>query len=155
MNPYSVEQIAKYHKKISDPKEFGPIVWNGMHKEAITCKTKKEAEDFIFERIQKILDFYVNCEKCHKDGTAWHIENKYRFRYKDEKSAFFYTCDFHNYVNKKTGKPSMERLTAYDLYTGIDMQMCSLDCAAGDDKEKKPITSNGLRAPVPRRININ
>jgi len=150
---YSVEQIAKFHKKISDPKEFGPIVWNGMHKEGIACKTKEQAEDFVYNRIQKILDYYVNCEKCYKDGTKWHTENKWGFRYKDEKSAFFYTCDFHNFVNQKTGKPAMDRLTAYDLYTGIDMQMCTSECA-GPDVEKKPTTRSGLNAPIPRRSGI-
>ena len=147
-----IEQVAKYHKKISNPNEFGPIVWSGMHKEAISCKTKAEAEEFINKRIQKIIDYYVGCETCKRDGTTWHKENKVKFVWKNERSAFDYTCDFHNYVNIKTHKPIMEKKTAYDLYTGVDMETCTAECGA--DVIPIPDSSNKKKSiPIlPRRI---
>lgn len=106
---------------LGDPKVWGPAFWftihNGAAKYPINASpiTQKRMKGFILG-----MEVMIPCEKCTDHATA-HIEANWDrmdeiVSGRDKLFEFF--VSFHNYVNRRHGKPIMSVEEAYKLYSG-------------------------------------
>ena len=65
------------------------------------------------------MPYMIPCEKCQDHAIAHIEQNYYRINeiVSGREQLFNFFVSFHNYVNKRYGKPEMDYKTAYDLYT--------------------------------------
>jgi hypothetical protein len=104
-----------------DPNVWGPAFWFILHNSAARYPFK--ASPLCAERMKGFIlgmEVMIPCEKCADHATAYIEKNWYRM---DEivsgrKQLFSFFHSFHNYVNKRYGKPEMSIEDAYALYTG-------------------------------------
>lgn len=104
-----------------DPQVWGPAFWFTLHNGA--ARYPIQAAPLCAERMKGFIlgmPVMIPCEKCQDHATA-HIEANWRRM--DEivsgrKNLFNFFCSFHNYVNRRYGKPEMSEEDAYALYTG-------------------------------------
>lgn len=105
----------------SDPQVWGPSFWFTLHNGA--ARYPKKASPLYAERMKGFIlgmPVMIPCEKCADHATA-HIEANWK--HLDEivsgrETLFNFFCDFHNYVNRRYGKPEIGYDEAYALYTG-------------------------------------
>ena len=113
--------ITLEHAHSSDPRIWGPAFWFTLHNGAARYPIK--ASPICAERMKGFIigmPVMIPCEKCQDHATA-HIEQNYNKL--DEivsgrEKLFNFFVSFHNYVNKRYGKPEMSIEDAYTLYTG-------------------------------------
>ena len=104
----------------SDPNVWGPSFWFTLHNGAARYPIK--ASPICAERMKGFImgmPVMIPCEKCQDHATA-HIEQNYHRMNEivsGREQLFNFFVSFHNYVNKRYGKPEMDYKTAYDLYT--------------------------------------
>jgi hypothetical protein len=65
------------------------------------------------------MPYMIPCEKCQDHAIAHIEQNYYRMNeiVSGREQLFNFFVSFHNYVNKRYGKPEMDYKKAYDLYT--------------------------------------
>jgi len=104
-----------------DPRVWGPAFWFTLHNGAARYPIK--ASPICAERMKGFIlgmPVMIPCEKCQDHATS-HIEQNYH-RLNEVVSGreqlFNFFVSFHNYVNKRYGKPEMSNEDAYALYTG-------------------------------------
>lgn len=115
---------------------YGPGYWDIIHTQAINVKNSIDEDNFIILLKKKFESF--PCKECSTDALRYLRENDIK-KYKgikldsvsDDKEdrligMFNWTVIFHNYVNKKLGKPIMSFDDAYIMYT--DDSKCSEGC---------------------------
>lgn len=107
--------IENFLAKVSDPLQFGPILWYNIHLLSKGAKTLAECKQFYDVILKRILEG-IRCDECRKDALLYH--GSHPLIWKHENSAFDWTYDFHTYVNYKLGKPNIDRNTYYHLYSG-------------------------------------
>ena len=104
----------------SDPNVWGPSFWFTLHNGAARYPIK--ASPICAERMKGFImgmPVMIPCEKCQDHATA-HIEQNYHRMNEivsGREQLFNFFVSFHNYVNKRYGKPEMDYKKAYDLYT--------------------------------------
>lgn len=104
-----------------DPKVWGPAFWFTLHNSAARYPIK--ASPLCAERMKGFIlgmEVMIPCENCADHATAYIEKNWHRM---DEivsgrKHLFSFFHSFHNYVNRRYGKPEMSIEDAYALYTG-------------------------------------
>jgi len=103
-----------------DPRVWGPALWFSLHNGAARYPIK--ASPFFAERMKGFilgLPVMIPCEKCQDHATAYIEENYHRINeiVSGKEQLFNFFVSFHNYVNKRYGKPEMSFKDAYTLYT--------------------------------------
>lgn len=111
---------TKSYANSSDPQVWGPAFWFTLHNGA--ARYPKNAGALCKERMKGFIlgmPVMIPCEKCADHATA-HIEHNYR-RLDDivstQENLFDFFVSFHNYVNRRYGKPEMSYEDAFELYT--------------------------------------
>lgn len=104
----------------ADPKQWGPHVWASMHAFALFADRDSERLG-AFRSFLNDLVALLPCATCRKDYGAYLANHGMP----SPGSAFEWTVDLHNYVNGKTGKPTMALDAARDQWTSKD---CSYSC---------------------------
>ena len=104
-----------------DPQVWGPAFRFTIHNGA--ARYPIHASPLCAERMKGFIlgmQVMIPCEKCADHATAY-IEANWLLM--DEivscrKNLFNFFNSFHNYVNRRYGKPEMSAEDAYELYTG-------------------------------------
>jgi hypothetical protein len=104
-----------------EPEVFGPALWFTLHNGAM--RYPEEASPIVAEKMKSFilgLPYMVPCENCQSHAISY-IEKHYDELsevVKGQKNLFKFFFDFHNYVNKRLGKPEMSLESAMQLYSG-------------------------------------
>lgn len=107
-------------KSTKDPRVFGPPLWFTIHNSAAhyPIEPSRIVQERIIEFI-KSIPYLVVCDECFYHARAYIANFSYdqlRAITRTRQSYFFWTVDFHNFVNKRLGKPQMSYTDAYDMY---------------------------------------
>ena len=127
-------------KQIKNPEKFGPGTWNVLTIMALDANTYAKKMHFI-HTLELIL-YKIPClDPCRKDATAYfrsHPPSAYwEIRLNGEDiGMFYYMVDFHNWVNRKLGKPQVSREKALQYYRNQDDYVCQEGC--GEDEPEEP-----------------
>ena len=114
-------QCASEELKISkhDPKYWGPRYWFFYHTTAINFPEKpsiKEQADMIY--FIKSIPLTLPCHNCKKHAQKFIEEhnNKLQDICSSRLKLFNFFVDFHNQVNKRTGKKILTHEEAFNIY---------------------------------------
>jgi hypothetical protein len=112
------------------PEVFGPALWFSLHTGSAHLPTTLSPVSI--KRIQGFINGIpemVPCEQCSEHARAFIESNKDRIdRIKHGDEVFIFYVDFHNYVNKKLGKPLMGYEDAYKMYkTGQNVRILKIN----------------------------
>ncbi|AYV86288.1 MAG: hypothetical protein Solumvirus3_24 [Solumvirus sp.] len=158
----STNDEKHHHDKFSDPVIVGPGVWYVLHSESYAAKSPEEIESFI-KMLNRIISGF-KCLKCRNHAEKYLKDNnisKYKERVLstgENIGMFFYVWEFHNAVNTRINKPTVDWQTALSKFSSPDEGVCSKACGGGvdhtdSDNSKQPIktlgTSQHLNAPLP------
>jgi len=103
-----------------DPQVWGPAFWFTLHNGAM--KYPEKASPICAERMKGFIigiPVMIPCEKCADHASA-HIESNWNNMDRivsGKMQLFNFFVDFHNYVNKRYGKPEMNYEDAYKMYS--------------------------------------
>lgn len=129
-------KIADY-PDVSNPKYVGPGKWHSIHVYAFASRTVEEQKQFV--KYMKLQCSKFPCKKCRGHCGTYMIDNdieKYvgkkltvdGVQQEDGLSIFYWTIEFHNAVNIRTGKATMSWSEALNLF-GTDPDVCSAECS--------------------------
>lgn len=111
---------------------LGPGQWYTLHsqaKRAINEDKKKRFVEFVYE----VRDD-MRCDKCRNHMTEYLQHNPFEPYWNivgksgEPVGMFKWTWNFHNAVNSRLGKPIMDWETAYNLYIGSGITICTKGC---------------------------
>lgn len=110
--------------KFSDPQVFGPGIWFVIH--TMAKWANNEAKKLEFQDFMKKICLELRCDKCsrhcseyvdkHPLAPFWNLKESNG----EEIGLFKWSVQFHNAVNDRIGKPTMDFKTAYDMYYKIE-----------------------------------
>ena len=122
-------------KDITNPRYVGPGTWDVTHREAFHSKTREQQLRFIDFMKRTCKGF--PCKECSINCTKY-IENHPMedFLNRGELGMFIWSWMFHNTVNTRLGKSSMDFDTAYNRYSGVGNVVCTKGCA--DEEVENP-----------------
>jgi hypothetical protein len=107
---------------ISDPKVFGPGMWFVIHTMALEANDHDSKVAFV--RMMMRLSNTLPCIECRKHFKDYIDKNSMERYWDKQDGLFLWTIIFHNSVNKRTGKPSIDVETAKVMY-GPDGSHCN------------------------------
>jgi len=133
----------------SDPKVFGPKLWNRLHISARNAISDIQKRSFITYFYQEINN--IPCETCRTRALEYIRQNPITIDpiIRDpagmDATVFHYTWIFHNLVNEHLNKPQLTWEQACALYRVgqvlnepfIAKAPKSTDCGCGEKKKKK------------------
>ena len=99
---------------------IGPGMWNLLH--AFAIEATNETNKDHFEYFVKILNSRVKCDNCSKDFEFFlkthplHLYRNIRTEKGIEIGYYQWSCEFHNYVNKKLGKLEVPMEKSYKFF---------------------------------------
>lgn len=94
-----------------NPNTWGSSTWILLNCISMTYpKTPTEQDKKKYGRFLKSLRDVLPCSICRKSYTTWLKESPPRLD--DRKQFIYWMIDTHNYVNKRLGKPVMNRRDA-------------------------------------------
>jgi hypothetical protein len=120
----------------SDPKVFGPVLWDEFAEDAAECTTEVE-QRFFCKRMRRRART-LKCKKCQEDFTKM-IEldppEHYiwsRTTHGNEYAMLFWIWKQHNIVNVKLGKPQYDWEACFQRFTNVEnMPAPCTDCGSG------------------------
>jgi hypothetical protein len=137
--------LASHANILKDRDKIGMGSWFAIHITAKNATTNEKITHFCIWIRDFILDF--RCQECREDALRY-IEKNPPERYRHIKSEygeiigmFYWTVDFHNYVNNKTIKEIIPRNKAYILYYDPTYANCE-DCGKNKDNESSESKSS-------------
>lgn len=99
--------------------EYGRAVWQVLHSYTSNLPERLNRTDKIkFRQTLHDLIEHFPCEDCQKGAKSWIYDHKPTFN--TNKDAFVWTCDFHNAVNDKLGKPRQDCHALWDSHSTCD-----------------------------------
>ena len=151
-NPkFSYAKQRKHHTKESnqnkskfpsDPKIFGPGLWFAIHFKAMRCTDKRSMTEFA--EFMEDLSYNLPCEQCRShcqnyiERHAIKDYNEVKDKNEEYIGMFMWSWNFHNGVNQRLKKPTIDWETAYNMYTETETNFCSSDCGS-DSSDNEPI----------------
>ena len=118
-------RTAMKNANTNDPNVWGPSMWFSLHNGASTYP--KNASPIVRERMKGLilgLPYILSCYDCkiHAGSYIEEIKPKLDEICSNRESLFRFFVDFHNYVNKRLGKPIVSYKEAWSIYNnGIDV----------------------------------
>jgi hypothetical protein len=97
---------------------LGPALWKTIHTYASQCRTPEEKRRCI--EYLHYLQSVFPCPRCKPHFGQYLLQNKPNC----DMDLFFWTVEFHNAVNRRLGKPTMDLIDACDLYGYRANMMC-------------------------------
>jgi hypothetical protein len=118
--PLKLNYVTLEYANSGNPEVWGPAFWFSLHNGALRYPVN--AAPLWRQRMKHFIlgiPVMVPCEKCSDHATAY-IEGNYNridtvVSGREELFKFFW--EFHNYVNKRLGKPRMTLRAAYTMYS--------------------------------------
>ena len=118
--PLKLNYVTLEYANSGNPEVWGPAFWFSLHNGALRYPIN--AAPLWRQRMKHFIlgiPVMVPCEKCSDHATAY-IEGNYNridtvVSGREELFKFFW--EFHNYVNKRLGKPLMTLRAAYTMYS--------------------------------------
>jgi len=118
--PLKLNYVTLEYANSGNPEVWGPAFWFSLHNGALRYPVN--AAPLWRQRMKHFIlgiPVMVPCEKCSDHATAY-IEGNYNridtvVSGREELFKFFW--EFHNYVNKRLGKPLMTLRAAYTMYS--------------------------------------
>jgi hypothetical protein len=118
--PLKLNYVTLEYANSGNPEVWGPAFWFSLHNGALRYPVN--AAPLWRQRMKHFIlgiPVMVPCEKCSDHATAY-IEGNYQridnvVSGREELFKFFW--EFHNYVNKRLGKPIMTLRAAYTMYS--------------------------------------
>ena len=131
----SSADVEKYLQKITQPACFGPGEWYCLYLLALDANNYTKKMQYI-HNVEVILKGTL-CEECKRDSLKYlqeHPLTKYwgLIVNGEDIGMFYWSVDFHNWVNEKLGKPKISRNIAYQFYKNPGDFICKEGCG---DKE--------------------
>lgn len=121
----------------SKPEVAGPGLWLAIHLMASNIKNDLDKTAFI--KFMKILASNLPCPACRQHMTQYLIDNPLEIHFDVDDGFFIYSINFHNYVNRRLGKPLMEYEEAVAIYRKEPDQVCTINC--GDEDQPASVES--------------
>lgn len=117
-----------------DPEYIGPGTWSTIHRLALTVKSDKDLKQF--EETVKSICYSFPCKICREHCTNYikrHpiVKEKNKTKGKSNKlgiTTFLWTWRYHNDVNERLNKPTMNLETAINMYGSDDKLVCTRRC---------------------------
>lgn len=138
--------------KMSHQHELPPQValgageWFVIHTLAHNADTEEKKKNFVY--VMEVLRDNMVCDKCKAHTTEfmkknpfqpyWNINNKQGKHI----GLFTWTWNFHNTVNERLGKPIIDWVTAYNMYSNLNENKTSVE---GICRKKCPNNENVIR----------
>lgn len=121
----------------SNPAYIGPGYWASWHIKSLKANTKDKKLEVARCISIDVINF--PCKVCHKDASEYiRTHPMYSaINSEDPYSMFYYTVDFHNYVNLKLKKPigSVDYQTAIRMWN--ETSICVGDCGLEEEDIKR------------------
>lgn len=121
---------------ITDPKVVGPGIWFNIHRDAYDAQTIIKQRKAI-KNIKRECDIFPcpNCRQHCQDYIRDHPIEQYIGVMVNGKplGIFLWTWEFHNAVNARTNKPTVNWTTACGLYGINNSNTCSKECTATEN----------------------
>ena len=118
--PLKLNYVTLEYANSGNPEVWGPAFWFSLHNGALRYPIN--AAPLWRQRMKHFIlgiPVMVPCEKCSDHATAYIEGNYHRIDTvvsgREELFKFFW--EFHNYVNKRLGKPLMTLRAAYTMYS--------------------------------------
>jgi len=117
----NTEMYSQAVLNTSDPKVWGPPMWSTFHVSA--AHYPLQASPLVKERMKNrilAIPYEVSCQSCRVHASAFVEENREdldRIVSGRHELGKFYVR-FHNYVNRRQGKPEWTYEQAYKKYAG-------------------------------------
>lgn len=106
-----------------DPSTWGPYVWKGLHAIAAQCDITSDGEGFWNYVVN--LSNVLPCEACKK-----HMKTYLEAHPKPLANYFEYTVAFHNSVNSRLGKKTINAEEARQEWASA----CTTTCSSEDNR---------------------
>ena len=108
-------------KNVTDPEVWGPAFWLTIHMSSHSAPENINNEDVKkYWGFIESLPLIIPCARCKGHAQAWVDQHRSQWRTicasKDNLSRFF--SEFHNEVNRRTGKPEMSLTEIQKMFTG-------------------------------------
>jgi hypothetical protein len=136
---------------IFDPDKDARGIWVTIHRMAILAVTDEKKAQFI--NYITFLSKEFPCEKCKVHIKKFIIDNPF-YLYMDvsiggnnDVGMFKWSHNLHNAVNQRLGKGLMDFKTAYNLYSGDMISVCTEKC----DEEKSPEDLSGSSKEIAKK----
>ena len=135
--------VEKYLQKINQPDVFGQGTWRTLHVLGLDANTYAKKMTYI-HTVELILSSIPCHDPCRKDSLEYlqqnPLTNYWGLVAKGEDIGMFYwSVDFHNWVNRKLNKPEVPRDVAYRFYKYPGEFVCKEGCG---DKTSPPEVSS-------------
>lgn len=133
--------VALEKKRKMDPKVWGPHAWTFLHLSALHADRSQGRSEW--KDLMSAFVANLPCEECKKHAKAYWAS----YEYTDTTSAFEWTVIFHNRVNERLGKPTVELSKALKQW---DHEHCTLQCVEPEMPSKEALKKppNVLDKPV-------
>lgn len=124
-----------------NPKTDSAGVWFIIHRMAVLATTDSKKAEFINHITFLSKEF--PCEKCRKHivqfikDNPFHLYMNVSYASYPDVGMFKWSFNLHNAVNIRLNKKVLDFVTAYNLYKGETITVCSAGCS---DDEKTPET---------------
>jgi hypothetical protein len=115
---------------------YGPGIWFVLHLQAAYAETDELKRAFI--QNVKTLGQHFPCEQCRPHFAAYIQTHPIETYVNKPRGLFQWTWEFHDSVNKRLGKPTMEFEEAWSQFRS-KTAVCTDDC--GETSEKPATTS--------------
>jgi hypothetical protein len=125
-------EAEKYILKINHPESFGPGTWRTLHVLALDANTYAKKMQYI-HIVELILSSIPCLDPCREDALAYLQKNPLTKYWNltangEDVGMFYWSVDFHNWVNRKIGKPEIPRNIAYQFYKYPEKFVCKEGC---------------------------
>lgn len=104
--------------------------WNAIHITAAWCDTP-EKNNFFYQWIRIMID-NMPCGDCVRHGQGYVKSNPPE--HADD--PFIWTWEYHNAVNKLSGKPEIEYASIKKMYLEGGIRVCESGCGEGSSKSR-------------------
>ena len=130
-------------ESLFDPSRDSRGIWFLLHRMAILSTTDTKKAQFINYVTFLTSDF--PCEKCRNHLKEFIVNNPFHlYMYvsngdNSDVGIFKWTWALHNSVNTKLSKPKLDFPTAYNLYKGDVIKVCTTGCEEDEKKTQETI----------------
>lgn len=117
---YRENMTPVYKKKETGKKLWGPPLWFSLHFGALNLPDKLTPDDqSMVVNFLKSLPIWIACDECKNHAYNYIQKNTYRLMSmsKSKEGVFQFLWEFHNHVNRETGKGEISLEEAYYIYT--------------------------------------
>jgi hypothetical protein len=118
--PVEMRYETVNHPNTGDPAVWGSAFWFTLHNGSIRYPIN--ASKLVADRMKGFIRgivYILPCPDCAAHATSFieNPNNNFDTICSGRENLFDFFCQFHNYVNKRYGKPEMSTADAYKLYS--------------------------------------